>query len=444
MRDPVLVALYLAMALFFTGCCYVFWTLLGAPTGTAGQLHILSWLLAFYFGHRTLKTAGQQRLWQQRLQRVLEGTGLLQGTIKKRVEGWGRLRGLEIALVVQPVEDGQRLLVSIPGLTRALRLSATEHVVGAPLHTGDPAFDGAIYLSGDRVEALSLLDSETRGIIGKLGIAALRVEDGELNAELLMYPADPETVRASLLYLADIAHRLRHQELERGERERSLLEAARTAKRPDARFQRLNALLREAEDPEVRAEALALTGSDRRLALAVMVARDELDDAEKLTALVADTGLPARIRREALSHLPADAEDAEALAAALTDHDRALRLAALRRISARPRDSARLEARLLGMLEARQGAEQEAVIQALALAGGTGAVAPLQALAGSGIGVGRLAQSARAAVSAIQGRLVNAEVGAFAVIEQEDAEGSVSLTADAGAIALSELQKSRE
>lgn len=264
---------------------------------------------------------------------------------------------------------------------------------GEDLVLGDPVFDKAVQVAGDRVSLAAALNAETRGDLELLVGRGGSVEEGRVSFEVRGHQVDPAEIRARMGELARVAWAL-----------------APTA----ASAARLAENARMDPEPGVRRFNLArLAESDRPVAEAT--ARALVDDPDALVRFDAARVLGdlQRVR---------DAREDVKLAAATLDPE------GVARILARAEDELGLVALLAGTAPV-----QIAACHALERCGTVHAVEPLLPLGRSILGDGGVKQAARAAVAAIQGRLGPAEHGTLALAE---GGGEVSVAEEAGAVSV--------
>ncbi len=356
----------------------------------------------------------------------------------------GTLSGLPVEVTREPRRG--RVLVSVSGLPAGVRLSPEGPglAVGKALFggliedhkVGDPAFDAAFIVGGDRHRVFSVLDAESRRLALRAAalVDALTLEDGVLSGTLRARVVSRGALAEALEALLPLAAALRS-----GEHSQGLFQRAFEDPAAGVRYQCLRLVL-ETAGGELRERAIQQALIHRQPDLRYLAAWAAGDRAwPVMLELAGGHRYPSALRAAAMAQLPEGppAEDlAEVVRGALGRPDPTLVAAAARLAARLPPGDGALEELLLGVLARRGDETRAAAVEGLAAAGTARSVAPLLALAEE-VGAPRgLRQAARAAARAIQARLTGAEAGALSL--SEVAGGALSLPGaiDPGAVSL--------
>lgn len=385
----------------------------------------------------------------------------------------GRL-SLEVRAGSEPTSGRRRRPVTrfvLSGLPRGIGLVRQGlgrellQLVAGPDHlTGDEGFDRGVTVSGDAAVLTAVLDGPTRQAVWALlnGPDRGEVAGGQLVLVVDGEVEPPGPLVARIEHLLRIGQRLCVVPSEVpsriagvATRDRDPGVRRRAAQVLVERFQggvvdgTLRELLR-APDPALRALAATRLGDPEGLA---SVIRDPLAPAsaraEALLRLAA-VGDPTALERE-LDDLLRDPEPAVRRAAmrsaARIDPGRAGAL--LRRVRledaadrvALAEGIARVsggEGLLLGLLDDVAPEVRLAAARALAEVGTVAAVPALRTRARERLGMGEVAEAARAAVERIQARLGPVEAGRLALADEDAPVGAVSLAGEAGRVTVAD------
>jgi len=387
-------------------------------------------------------SAAVSQKWRNRFRRAASTIGLTPKEWESRAAGW--LRGFPVEVWLEGADGHWTTVISVSGLPSDVRLQPRGRRSGRAsrasrcFEIGDPRFDEAFLVSGDERKARAALDAGSRAFAQQLlkDVAGLRLEDGTCEVRLAGYVADAFTLGAqvsAVLSLAegmfrgaaptvrlyanafdDAVPRVRENNL------RVLLDCAGSSTRADAITRAM-----DHEQPELRLLAARAEGS---LAWPVMV---ELGQSRFLAP---------ELRRLAIEALPASTPREVRVSVALSaigkpDTGLAAAAARLAGRSGTPGDR-RVERGLISLLGRDDDSVRAAAIAALGRVGTARAVERLLPFTSGLLTSQTLKQRARAAVRAIQARLVNGEAGALTLSEVEGGEGRLSLAADSGALSL--------
>ena len=379
---------------------------------TAGA-HLLLVIVA-----TTLAVAGVWAYWRQRVYGVamdsveaqLRGLDLDQlgygpaGAGSTLVGDWGQAPTVARLSAVRPWSRGLAVEIIVkgafPGLSARSRFNAPEAEAGRSLPVGDPAFDALALVQPEGYEVLVRLTRPTRAALGDLLSAGWTLRDGDLVLAIPWALLSTLGTRAAAGWRTGVLK----------------LQAAQRGTPPGLAHRLLDEPMMEVRFRLLRALA------------------DEGAEAVK-------RHLPASAARDLAPHV---ASLASALLGDGASWDLQKRWAQDQVVSTAPRQIARLhqrrrdEAALLAMLQWREAQVLIPAVEALAAVGGREAVPHLLPLAGGRVPDREVVGAAREAISRIQARLGEAELGQVELVAAPVEAGRVQVVAEGGEIGVVE------
>jgi len=389
-----------------------------------------------------VSTAVSQK-WRGRFRRAASTIGLTPKSWESRAAGW--LRGFPVEVWLEGSDGHWVTVISVSGLPSDVRLVPRGRRSGRGFDIGDPRFDEVFLVSGDERKARAALDGGSRAFAQQQlkALASLRLEGGTCEARVPGYVADAFTLGARVNAVLSLAEGMFRGAAPTERLYNNAFEDA----IPRVRENNLRVLL-DCAGSSTRGYAVARALEHEQPELRLLAARAEGSPAWPVMAeLGQGRFLAPELRRVAIESLPASTPREVRVSVALSalgkpDMGLAAAAARLAGRSGRP-GNLPLERGLIALLGREDEAVRAAAIAALARVGTARAVERLLPFTGGLLTSQALKQRARAAVRAIQSRLVNGEAGAITLSVLEEEAGQLSLAADSGALSLPPPSSSR-